>query len=88
MAKVRQAVSMLQQSVADLDMASPLGEAVIKSIGQLSKHAPATQAQPQGQSLRDMLMKAQQSAPLAALQRMMGGSQQPATPTPPAAPAA
>ena len=85
--KVRQAISMLQSVVPDLDIASPLGEAVIKTIGSLSKHAPATQSQPGAgqQGLKDMLQKAMQGGPAAALQRSMMGGQQPPQPPAPAA---
>ena len=73
----------------DVDIASPLGEAVLKSIQNLSKHAPVTQAQPGGgmQSLKDQLMKAMQGGPMAALQRSQGAAPAPqmAPPPPPAA---
>lgn len=87
--KVRQAVSQLQSVVPDLDISSPLGGAVLKAIEQLSKHAPAVQAQPGAgvQSLKDQLMKAMQGGPGGQLQRMMASgpqSQPAAPPVPPA----
>ena len=88
-AKVRQVVSQLQAIVPDVDIASPLGEAVLKAIQNLSKHAPVSQAQPGGgmQSLKDQLMKAMQGGPMAALQRAQAGAAPPPgamAPPPPA----
>lgn len=85
--KVRQAVTMLQQCVPDVDPASPLGKAVIKAIGDLSKIAPAGESQPgAGMSqLRQQLMQAMQQGPAAALQRSMASQAQQPNPTPVAA---
>lgn len=82
--KVRQAVTMLQQVVPDVDPASPMGKAVIKAIGDLSKIAPANEANPQAgvQGLREQLMQAMQGGPAAALQRSMASVAQPPGPTP------
>lgn len=83
--KVRQAITILQQTVAEIDPATPLGKAVIDCIGKLAKAAPAAESAPNAgmQGLKDLLMKAQQQNPAALLQRSMASApQQPQPPAP------
>jgi hypothetical protein len=86
-AEVRQAVSILQKSFAGLDPGSPLGEAVLKAIQGLSKHAPAQQGAPGvgNAALANLVKQAMSSAPMASVQRSMAGAPAPAAPpsTPP-----
>lgn len=85
--KVRQAVTTLQQCVPDIDPSSPLGKAVIKAIGDLSKIAPANDSNPQAaqQGLKEQLMQMMQQSPAAMLQRSMASQAQPPNPSPVAA---
>ena len=85
--KVRQAVTQLQQVVPDIDPTTPLGKAVIKAIGDLSKVAPAADSNPQAgmQGLREQLMQMMQQGPASMLQRSMASQAQPPNPTPVAA---
>lgn len=78
---------MLQQCVPDIDPTTPIGKAVIKAIGDLSKVAPANESNPQAgmQGLRDQLMQMMQGGPAAMLQRSMASQAQQPNPTPVAA---
>ena len=84
---VRQAVTQLQKVVPDLDPTSPLGKAVLKAIGDLSKVSPAQDSNPQAaqQGLREQLMQMMQGGPAAMLQRSMASQGQQPNPTPVAA---
>ncbi len=84
---VRQAVTQLQKIVPDIDPGTPLGKAVIKAIGDLTKVAPAGESNPMAgqQNLREQLMQAMQGGPAAALQRSMASVAQQPNPTPVAA---
>lgn len=82
MAKVSQAVKILQDAFGGVDPASDTGHAILKSIEQLSKVAPVTQAAPGvGQeALRGLALQARQQAPLEMLlrQQAAGAGQPPA----------
>lgn len=84
---VRQAVTQLQKIVPDLDPGSPLGKAVLKAIGDLTKVSPAADSNPQAaqQQMRQQMMEMMQGAPAAMLQRAMASQAQPQNPTPVAA---
>ena len=77
MALVRQAIQILGQAANKADPSSDLGQALLKSIQTLAKHAPAGQASAPGsvepQALRNIASSARQQAPMQALMRSMGG---------------
>ena len=72
-AKVRQAIDLLQQAFSGADPTGELGKAILDSIKKLGSAAPAMQGAPGvGQeALRNALMQARQSAPMQALMRSM-----------------
>jgi hypothetical protein len=80
MALVRQAIEILGQAAVKTDPSNALGQALLKSIQNLAKHAPAGQAQAPGtvepQALRNIAAQAKQQAPLQALMRNLGGGGQ------------
>jgi hypothetical protein len=71
MAKVRQATKLLEEALPDLGSESPVGKAVLSAIKSLASKAPQNQttAGADNTVLRDLAQKAQQQAPLQALQR-------------------
>lgn len=81
-AKVRQAIDLLQQAFGGADPTGELGKAILDSIKKLGSAAPAMQGAPGvGQeALRNALMQARQAAPMQALMRSMasGGAGGPA----------
>jgi hypothetical protein len=82
-AKVRQAIAMLQDAFGGSDPTGELGKAILDSIKKLGGAAPAMQGAPGvGQeALRNALMQARQTAPMQALMRSMaagGGAGGPA----------
>lgn len=81
-AKVRQAIDLLQQAFSGADPTGELGKAILDSIKKLGSAAPAMQGAPGvGQeALRNALMQARQAAPMQALMRSMasGGAGGPA----------
>lgn len=87
MGKVRQAISLLNEAVAEVADMPELHEAVIKAIGTLAKHTPAPQAQPGAgmQGMKDQILKMLQGGPGSALQRAMAAGPQAAPPPAPAA---
>jgi hypothetical protein len=72
-AKVRQAIAMLQDAFGGSDPTGELGKAILDSIKKLGGAAPAMQGAPGvGQeALRNALMQARQTAPMQALMRSM-----------------
>ena len=72
-AKVRQAIDLLQQAFGGADPTGELGKAILDSIKKLGAAAPAMQGAPGvGQeALRNALMQARQAAPMQALMRSM-----------------
>lgn len=82
-AKVRQAITLLQDAFGGSDPTGELGKAILDSIKKLGGAAPAMQGAPGvGQeALRNALMQARQTAPMQALMRSMaagGGAGGPA----------
>lgn len=72
-AKVRQAIAILQEAFGGSDPTGELGKAILDSIKKLGGAAPAMQGAPGvGQeALRNALMQARQTAPMQALMRSM-----------------
>lgn len=75
MAQVREAVSLLQMALPNIPMGSELHSKVLKTITDLSKSAPASEASPgiQQTAIKDLAAQQQQMAPMVALMRSMGG---------------
>lgn len=75
MAQVREAVSLLQMALPNVPIGSELHKVVLKSITDLSKSAPASEASPgiQQTAIKDLAANQQQQAPLVALMRSMQG---------------
>lgn len=74
MAKVREAISILEMSLPDLPTGSDTHKAVLESLTKLAKAFPATAAVPgvQKTALAGLAHKAQQDAMMQAVQRSMG----------------
>lgn len=89
MAKVREAVRILEQALPGLAVGTKPYEAVIKAIQSISKEVPASEAIPgiQNSTLMGLQRSAREGAQNQALMRMMGGQGQPGQAPPPAAPA-
>jgi len=82
-AKVRQAIDLLQQAFGGSDPTGELGKAILDSIKKLGSVAPPMQGAPGVgmEALRNALMQARQSSPMQALMRSMasgGGAGGPA----------
>lgn len=94
LAKVREAVRILEIALPDLPHGSPEHKAVLNAISGMSKHAPAAEAQPgiQISAMRELQQQASQQAPLMALMRQFAAREHAAQPAPggavPAQPAA
>ena len=92
MALVQQAIEVLKQAAAKADPSGDLGQAVIKSLGALAKHAPAHQAAPDvgNTALNNIAETNRRNAMLQAVQRQQaqGGGAAGGGAPPPAAAAA
>lgn len=73
LAQVREAITILEKALPNLQIGSDPHKAVIDSIGKLAKAIPATEAMPgiQTSTLLSLLRDSQQGAPMKAL---MGGA--------------
>ena len=78
-AKVRQALKLLEQSIADLGSSGEVGSKVLKCIKDLAAIAPANQttAGAESSQLAMLAAKARQMAPMLALARAQGGGASP-----------
>lgn len=76
-AKVRQAIKLLESAVSEVGAEGDLGQEILKSLKGLSAKAPQseTTAGAEGTALQALAAKAKQSAPLLALARAQGGAQ-------------
>lgn len=74
MAMVQQAISVLKQAVAKSDPSSDLGQAILKSIESLGKHAPPQQAAPGpgNTALANIAEENKRNSMLQMLQRQQG----------------
>ena len=75
-AKVRQAIAILQDAFGGMDPSGELGQATLDAIKKLGTKAPPMQGAPGvGQeALRNLMMQARQSAPLQSLMRSQAGA--------------
>ncbi len=78
MADIRNATKMLEGALPKLGIESEAGKQVHKIIGQLAKISPAADGNTSidAASLRNIRSEAEQSAPMQALMRGMGGGQE------------
>lgn len=78
MSQVHEAIKLLQIALPNLPIGTPPHAAVVKMVDTGAKAFPAAEQQPgvQATQLRDLQQQSQQSAPLAALMRSMGGGQE------------
>lgn len=72
-AKLLQAVKIMEAALPELPTGTPIYKATLSAITSISKHAPEAEAQPgiQKTALRDLQQTQQQQAPMEALMRMM-----------------
>lgn len=79
MAKVREAISILEMSLPDLPTGADTYKAVLESLNKLTKAFPATSAVPgmQKTALAGLAHKAQQDQMMQAVQRSMGAGAAP-----------
>ncbi len=75
LAKVRQAIAILQEAFNGTDPTGELGSAIIDSIKKLGSKAPPMQGAPGVgmEALRNLMTQARQQAPLQALMRSQAG---------------
>jgi len=74
-AKVRQAIKLLEEALRDVGSTSEIGDAILTSIKKLASKAPqnATTAGAESSQLQALAAKARQMAPMLALARSQGG---------------
>jgi hypothetical protein len=84
MAQVRQALKILEQTIPAIGADSEEGKDLLNIVTKLAKLAPANQAASgvEGTALQDLQRRAQQQAPMLALQRQQPGAGAGAPPPP------
>lgn len=84
LAKVREALKLLTDTLPELEPSSPPYKAVYDAIGKISKHVPPSAEVPgvQHTALRNLAQNAQQSSMMQSLMRSMGSQPGGAPPDP------
>ena len=76
MAKLREAVKIMQDQLPHLPQGSPIWQSLLKNIQSMGKYVGASDEIPgiQKSTLRELGQQAQQQAPMQALMRSLGGA--------------